>query len=342
MSLSRRLIAPIAAAIVAVSLAACTTHSSTTAASNSGVHPIKLAVVLGGLQNDGGFNQLAADAAHNLEKKGDVTVSIKESVTTASDAEAAFRQYASQGYDLILGWGLDFSNSVFKVAEELPKSHFIATGSADILQKDTANVETWSYDSAQQGYLTGFVAGKTGLSPVGVVDGELAPFNEVSYKALTLGLKEANPTATELQPIFTGNWEDANLANQAAKAQVAAGAKLIITAAEGYTPGVLSAAKGAGVATIGASSTSSSDAKSVNVGLVTLDFTPTLEQIVKHEQKGDFGKHSYLSTIQNKGLIFADFNQVAAAPKLTSGIQSEIDQLAKDLASGAVKIPALN
>lgn len=341
MTLSRRILAPIAAAIVAVALAACSGAASP-AATDSGDEPIKLAVVLGGLQNDGGFNQLAADAAHKLEDEGEVEVSITESVTAASDAEATFRQYAAQGYDLILGWGLDFSNSIFKVAEELPDSHFIATGSADILDKATDNVETWSYDSAQQGYLLGWVAGKTGLSPIGVVDGQLAPFNETTYKALTLGLAEANPDATELEPIFTGSWEDANLANQAAKAQIASGAQLIVTGAEGYTSGVLSAAKDAGIATLGASGTSSSDAADVNVGLVTLDFTPTLSEIVGHIQNGDFGSHSYLSTIENKGLIFAGFNPVGAAPKLTADIESQIQDLADKLASGEITIPAIS
>ncbi|MEF2976257.1 BMP family ABC transporter substrate-binding protein [Subtercola sp. YIM 133946] len=339
---SRKLLAIGIAAALTIGFTACSSSASTSSSSStSSAAPIKVAVVLGGLSNDGGFNQIAADAANALKGQGDIDVSIKESVTTDSDAEAAFRQYASQGYDLVVGWGLDFSDSIFKVAQELPNTHFVATGSAGILQKSTANVETWSYASDQQGYLTGWVAGKTGLSPVGVVDGELAPFNEVSYKALTLGLKDANPSATELQPIFTGNWEDANLANQATKAQVASGAKLIITAAEGYTPGVLSAAKDAGIATIGASSTSSSDASDVNVGLVTIDWTPTLTDIVNDVKTSAFGSKSYNSTIANKGLVFTDFNQVGAAPQLTADIENQINDLAAKLASGAVTIPAV-
>lgn len=338
----RSLIAPLVAVTVVAALAACSSGTPAKSDPTSGTAPIKVAVVLGGLANDGGFSQYAADAAHSLEKDGEITVQIRESVTTSSDAEAAFRQYASQGYDLIIGWGLDFANSIFTVAKELPKAHFVATGSADILKKATANVETWTYASDQQGYLTGWVAGKTGLSPIGVVDGELAPFNEVSYKAVSVGLKAANPDATELKSIFTGSWTDPSLASQATKAQIAAGAKLIITGAEGYTPGVLSAAKAGGVATLGASSTSSSDAKAVNVGLVKLDFTPTLKEVVERLKKKDFGNHSYTSTIANKGLIFADINKTPNAPALPSDLAAQVNELAKKLASGAVTIPAIN
>ncbi|MGW0036003.1 BMP family ABC transporter substrate-binding protein [Gordonia sp. NPDC003376] len=302
----------------------------------------KVAIILGGLANDGGFNQYGADAVHNLEKDDKVTAQIRESVHTDADAQAALRQYAADGYDLIIGWGLDFANSVFSVAKEFPQAHFLATGSADILAKTTANVETWTYASDQQGYLLGWVAGKAGLSPTAVVDGQLAPFNEITYKAFSVGLKTTNPAATELKPVFTGSWEDPALANQATKAQIAAGAKLIVTGAEGYTSGVIAAAKEAGVATIGASATSSSDAAEVNIGSVALDFTPTLAEAVGRVEAGTFGDHGYTSTIANKGLVFTGYHRVAAAPGLPADLEAQTTQLAADLAAGKVTIPPIS
>lgn len=299
----------------------------------------KVAIVLGGVATDGGFNQYAADAVHALEKKDNLDVQIRESVANPSDAEPIFRQFASEGYDLVIGWGLGFSDAVFKVAKELPDTHFVATGGPDILEKATKNVETWTYATDQVGYLTGWFAGKTQLSPVAVVDGELAPFNEISYRYLTVGLKDANPAAVELKPVFTGSWEDAQLAAQATKAQADLGAKLIVTAGEGFTPGVISAAKTAGIATIGASNASSADAKSVNVGLVKLDFTPTLQEIVTAVKDGKFGNHSYTSTIGNKGLVLGDVNTVAAAPNVPADLAAQVSELAAKLASGEFVLP---
>ncbi|MFT4043273.1 MAG: BMP family ABC transporter substrate-binding protein [Gordonia sp. (in: high G+C Gram-positive bacteria)] len=323
---------------IVLAVAGCSPEADTKKASSEP----KVAILLGGLANDGGFNQYGADAVHNLEKAHKITAQVRESVTTDSDAQAALRQYASQGYDLVIGWGLDFANSVFTVAKEFPNAHFLATGSADILAKTTSNVETWTYASDQQGYLLGWVAGKAGLSPYGVVDGELAPFNEASYKAFAVGFKATNPTAIALKPVFTGSWEDPSLANQATKAQIASGAKLIVTGAEGYTPGVIAAAKAAGVATIGASAKSSSDAASVNIGYVKLDFTPILAEAVEHVSAGKFGKHGYTSTIANHGLIFADYHKVAAAPGLPDDLEAQTQQLAADLAAGRVTIPPIS
>lgn len=335
----RSLLIPALALGTVVALTACSSGApaDNTAPEND---TLKVAVVLGGLSNDGGFNQIAADAANAIQDDGRIEVSIKESVTDSTDAEAAFRQYASQGYDLVIGWGLGFSESVFKVGEELPDTKFVATGSADILDKATDNVATWTYASDQQGYLTGWIAGKSGLSPIAVVDGQLAPFNEASYAAVSVGLAEANPDAVQLEPIFTGSWEDPTLANQAAQAQIAAGAKLIITAAEGFTSGVLSAAKDAGVATLGASNTSSSDAADVNLGLVTIDWTPVLSEIVDSIGSDDFAGTSYTSTIENKGLVLRDFNQVDAAPKFPADIEDQINDLAARITSGEISITA--
>lgn len=341
MNLRTAAIPALAAAAALVLLAGCSSTPSASSTSSAAASDVpKVAVILGGLQNDGGFNQYVADAAKTLVDEGKITLSVRESVTTPTDSEPIMRQYAAEGYDLIIGWGLDFSDSVFKVAGEDPDTEFVATGGEDILDRATDNVETWTFSSEQSGYLTGWVAGKSGATTVGVVDGQLASFNETTYKYVSYGLKASNPDVTELDPIFTGSWDDTALANQAAKAQIAAGADLIITGAEAYTPGVLSAAKDAGIATLGASSTSSSDAAEVNIGYVKLDFTPSLREIVANVVSGDYAGKSYISTIDNGGLIFADLNEVAAAPGITADLGDEITQLGKDIADGTVEIPA--
>jgi basic membrane protein A len=337
-----RLAIPLAIAASAIVLTACsTTPSSAPSDSESGSSDSapKVAVILGGLANDGGFNQYVADAANALADSGDITVTFRESVTTATDSEPIMRQYAADGYDLIIGWGLGFSDSVFKVAEEDPETNFVATGGEDILEQATDNVETWTFSSQQSGYLAGWVAGKSGATTVGVVDGELAAFNETTYKYVSYGLAQTNPDVTELKPIFTGSWEDPTLANQAAKAQIAAGADLIITGAEGYTSGVLSAAKQAGVATLGASLTSSSDAADVNIGFVKLNFLPALTSIVENVVADDFAGKSFIATIDNGGLIFADLNPVAAAPGVTDELATQIEELGKQIVDGTVVIP---
>lgn len=299
----------------------------------------RVAIVMGGLKNDGGFNQYAATAGDALERQGRISLRIRESITSAASGEAVLRQFAAAGFDLVIGWGLAMSEPVFKVAADLPGSRFVATGSADILKRATANVETWTFAADQAGYLGGWVAGKSCLSPVAVVDGQLAPFKELQYRYFSLGLRTTNPQVRELKPIFTGNFEDPQLAAQATRAQASLGAKLIVTASEGFSSGVIAAAKAAGVATIGVSASASMDAAAVNLGQVKLDWRPTLEEIVTGLEGGHFGNRSHVSTIANKGLFFGDVGHPTVAPAMPADILQQVNALAADLASGRASLP---
>lgn len=339
MSVFRKLSA-IALVPAVLALAACTSAAATETEAGAADGDVKkVALVLGGLSNDGGFNQYAADAVHTLEEEGLIEVQISESIANPADAEPLFRQYGAQGFDLVIGWGLGFSESVFTVAKELPDTNFIATGANTILEEATDNVETWTYDFNQHGYLQGWVAGKADLDTWGIVDAVLAPYNEPAYEAFRVGIEATNPGTTELQPIFTGSADDTLLANQAAKALISQGADLIVGAAGGNNQGIVSAAIEAGISTIGLSNVASADAPKANLGVVEIDFTPTLREIVGHLVAGEFGNTGYISEIQNKGLIFAPSTEIQNAPAFPSDIAAQVNTLADQLASGDVKLP---
>lgn len=322
------------AAVLAVQLTACSAGDDKRAP--VGAVP-KVAIVLGGSANDRGFNQVAADAAHELQKRGEISFQVSDNVTNA-EAEAKLRQYATSGYDLVIGWGLGFSDTVFKVAKQVPNARFIATGGADILAKATASVETWTYDALQLGYLMGYIAGTTQLSPVGVVDGEQVPFLQAQWHGFGQGLTAANPSVRQLPPVYTGSFEDAQRGGQATTAQIAAGAKLIATNAEGYSAGVASAAQAAGIATIGLAKSTSAAAASVNIGQVKTDLLPILTEWTARLKSATFGNQGTTSTIANRSLVPADLTKVAAAPGMPADLDQRISDLAERLRAGAVTI----
>jgi basic membrane protein A and related proteins len=133
---------------------------------------LKVAVLTPGLTNDGSFNQAAADAVKKLAAEGLITVEVREKLADPAASEPVIRQYAAKGYDLIIGHGIELSEPILKVAAEFPKTHFAASGGPDLAGKLTANVDGWTYDFGQQGYLGGFVAGKLKSGNViGIVGG---------------------------------------------------------------------------------------------------------------------------------------------------------------------------
>ena len=72
------------------------------------------------------------------------------------DAGSAARQYASKGFDVIIGHGAQYKNLITEMAEEFPKVSFAFGTSADVGAK---NVFTYMPQSEETGYLNGLIAG---------------------------------------------------------------------------------------------------------------------------------------------------------------------------------------
>jgi basic membrane protein A len=71
---------------------------------SEGAVPLKVALCVTGSVNDGGWSQSAYEGLRMAEKELGVKVAYTENVQVP-DMEATFVDYASQGYDLIIGHG---------------------------------------------------------------------------------------------------------------------------------------------------------------------------------------------------------------------------------------------
>jgi basic membrane protein A len=321
-------------AVLAVMAAGCTSTTDTSTTPGT----TRVAIVLGGLQNDGGFNQTGASAVRALQDEGQIAGQVRESVATARDAEPIVRQFAAEGYDLVIGWSATFADSLYQVAGEFPRTKFMVTGDATDKQKTTPNVETWNYSAEELGYLLGWIAGQTKLTPIGAVDGQPLPSQQRKWRGFELGVHAVNPSAEVRAPVYIGSWEDAQAANQATVAQLGSGARLIATNSEGYSPGVAAAAAARNVATVGMSSTTSDAAKKVNVGRARIDMLPILRIVLDRVKKGTFGGQTSVATIANKSLVLDTITKVEATPALPADLQARAAELAQQLADGKIKI----
>jgi basic membrane lipoprotein Med (substrate-binding protein (PBP1-ABC) superfamily) len=298
---------------------------------------LKVALLTPALTNDGSFNQAAADAVKKLVADGLITVEIREKMADPATSEPTIRQYAAKGYDLVIGHGIELSEPILKVAAEFPKGHFAASGGPDLAGKLTANVDGWTYDFGQQGYLDGFVAGKLkGITAIGMVGGPQLPFIVAAHNGFRAGVKDAGSTA-KLTETYTGSFDDAQKAAEATRGLIEEGAKLVWTSGDGIGNGVAAAAANAGVATLGVTGDAGGLAKKVNVASVVLDMLPTYRAYVDDIASNSFGKKFFVSGLGNKGLVLTKVNDVGGlAP---SDLQKEVDALVAQIASGEKKLP---
>jgi basic membrane lipoprotein Med (substrate-binding protein (PBP1-ABC) superfamily) len=297
---------------------------------------LKVALLTPGLTNDGGFNQVALEAAKKLAKEGLITYELREKMRDPATSEPVIRQYASRGYDLIIGHGIELSEPILKVAKDFPKVHFAASGGPDLANKLIANVNGWTYDFAQQGYLSGWVAGKLGIAKVGIVGGPQLPFILAAHAGFKAGLKDTNPTA-EVVETFTGSFDDVQRAAEAARGQIGQGVKLIWTSGDGIGNGVAAAANQAGIHTLGVTGDAGGLAKKVNIASVELDMYPTFKAYADGVKAGSFGKKFFVSGLANHGLVLTPINKVDKG--VPADLDKQVDALVKELASGTKKLP---
>ncbi len=251
------------ASVMAISLTACGSTSSSTAQADSSsaeststesttdessstetstVSGLKVALLLSGAANDQGWNQSAYEGALAACEKYGYELSYSENLTTA-DIASAFADYASSGYDVIIGHGYEFGDPALEVAETYPDVKFICTeadASAD-------NVASYVMACEQTAYVEGIIAASTSKSgkigAIGPIQGDSLVKIINGYED---GAKSVNPDI-DVQTAWTNSYTDTQLAQEAAKAMIENGADVIKHCANACGNGAISAAVDANV-----------------------------------------------------------------------------------------------
>jgi simple sugar transport system substrate-binding protein/basic membrane protein A len=289
------------------------------------------------LTNDGSFNQVALEAVQRLQREGAITYELRERMADPATSEPVVRDYATKGFDLIIGHGIELSEPILKVAPEFPKLHFSISGGSDVVTKATANVEAWTYSFAEQGYLSGFVASKLGASTIGIVGGPQLPFIVAAHTGFKAAVQESSPQ-TKVLEVFAGSFDDAQKASEATKGIVAQGGKVVWCSGDGICNGVAAAANEASVLTLGITGDAGGLQKKVNVASVELNMYPTFKSYVDRAASEQFGNKAYISNIANEGLVLTPVNPVSS--QVPTDLQAQVDKLVADLKSGVRKLPS--
>src|SRR5437899_1689311 len=84
------------------------------------------------------------EAVQRLQVGRALTYGLRGRMADPATSEPVVRDYATRGFDLIIGHGIELSEPVLKVAGEFPQVHFTISGGSDVVTKPTANVEAWT------------------------------------------------------------------------------------------------------------------------------------------------------------------------------------------------------
>ena len=203
---------------------------------------LKVALLLSGAANDQGWNQTAYEGTQKACEKYGYELAYTENLEVA-DSSAAFADYASAGYDVVIGHGYEFGDPALEVAETYPDTKFICTeadASAD-------NVASYVMACEQTAYVEGIIAASTSesgkLGAIGPIPGDSLVKIINGYED---GAKSVNPDI-EVQTAWTNSFVDTQLAQEAAKAMIDNGVDVIKHCANACGNGAMTAAVEAGI-----------------------------------------------------------------------------------------------
>jgi basic membrane protein A and related proteins len=271
---------------IAAALLACAGKDSAPAASAE--HPsgkrFRVALLTPGPISDQSWNGGAYQGLLRIKDSLNASISHIQTKTPA-EFEEQFRQYGSQGYDLVFGHGFEFQDAAKRVGPDFPKTIYITTSSSS----SGGNVGGMEFGFADASYLAGMLAGAmTKSNVIGVIGGtELPPVTE-SFAAFEEGAKTTNSKVQVLRS-YVGNWEDVSAGKEQALAQIGRGADIIFQNADAAGLGVFQAARETRKALIvGSNSNQNTVAPEITIGSVVIDLPHAFITVAREVKEGRF------------------------------------------------------
>jgi len=288
--------------ISAMFLTACapaaTPAAAPTTAPASGEHH-KVAMVLPGEKTDEAFNQYTYEGMLRAAKDNpNIETAYKEDVTQDQQLQV-IRQFAQEGYDIIIGQGGQFGDALETVAKEYPKVNFVFSVATDTGGVPNVTAVTVSY--AHAGYLAGVMGcNVTKSNKIAMVTGQWYDPHKQFLAAFQKGAETCGKDV-KVSSVATGDWADVDKARQASLALIADGNDVLVPLLDAAYVGVLSAAQDSkNVLIVGAVTDCSKVAPTVTVGSVVFNWN----ELGYEEAAGKFvdGKSHVLGMADN-GII---------------------------------------
>jgi basic membrane protein A len=298
--------------------------------------PLRVAIVTPSATTDMAFSQSMFDALKTVQKEmggeSALKIAYSENMFKVPDAAAAIRDYASQGYDIVIANGSQYGASVEDIARDFPKTTF-AWGT-DVNTFGLPNVYSYTAAAEQGGYVNGVLAAKLTKSRVIGVTGPVEVGDAKTYvSGFIQGVAAADPKI-RVSKTWTGSFSDVALMAEAAKTHIAAGAD-VLTGSSQAVVGSIGAAKATGrVLWFGTQHNQTALAPQIVVASQQYDWTGVVKQIISQRKAGKLGGQAYIATLSNGGLKIV-YNP---AYKLPPAVKAAADKVIKDISSGALKI----
>ncbi len=273
----------------------------------SGLEQVRVAVVMPSTITDLAWSQAIYDALKRIQAEAggeeNFEIAYTENMFNVTDAAAALRDYAADGYDLVIAHGTQYGTSLFEIAPDFPDTSFawgtaVDTGTSQGLN----NVFAYEARAEEGGFVNGVLAAN--LSETGIL-GVVGPVEAGDAKLYIDGfVAGAKFVSADIQVnvSYTGSFGDTALAAEAANTHLQAGADILTGSAQ-QVVGAIGVANEKGVLWMGTQSDQSPLAPDIVAASQLYDWDGVLTDILQKHQAGELGGTAYKLTLKNGGLV---------------------------------------
>ena len=295
---------------------------------------LKIALVLPSTVDDMAWAQSMYEALKKMQSqsKDGIELAVSERMGKPVDAGAAIRQYATQGFDIIIAHGAQYQSVVKEIAPEFPKITFAyGTGFQ-------SGPNIFAYDpQAQEGaYVMGILAAKMSKSKIVGIVGPVEAGDAIKYnKGFMMGVAAAGGDV-KTRIAYTGSFNEIVKAGEIAKTHMDAGADFLTGSSQQAVGAIKAVAGKPGTYWLSTDMDQSMVAPDSVLASQVYNWEKVLTKILDLRKKGTLGgQHLTLSFAD--GMLELKYN-----PKLEGKIPQEakaaVEKAKKDIAAGTLKI----
>ena len=297
--------------------------------------PFRVAVVMPSAINDLAFSQSMYDALLRVQEDmggaDAFEIVYSENMFVVDDAAAAIRDYASQGFDLVIAHGSQYGSSLQEIAPDFPDTSFAWGTTVDTFGQP--NIFAYEAASQEGGYVNGVVAASLTTSDIMGVVGPIETGDAKLYvDGFKAGVLATNPDIT-VNVNYIGSFSDVALASEAATTHISAGADVLTGTAQ-MVVGAIGKAEEANVLWFGTQSNQTSLAPSIVVASQVYHWEVMLHEMIDLINSGTLGGQSFTANLANGGEV-VEFNPDYALP---ADVQALADETIKGITDGTITI----
>jgi basic membrane protein A len=300
--------------------------SPVTSSGTSSAQPFKVAMLVTGPANDGGWDSAAMAGLAKIKANLGAQTAYTENVAQSDQAQI-MRNYASEGYNLIIGDGFEYSDALKQVASEYPNVKFAGIGS----EGTAPNLAVMTLRYGEDGYLLGVLCGSlTKTNKIGIVTATPDPTGKAEFDNVKTEAQAIDPKAT-VTIAYTGSWSDVAKAKEAALAQIADGCDIIIADCDVSNKGVFQAVVEKNVQAVGWSEDQHDQAPNNILTSAVEDMSTLVYLAGEYYQNGTFTGQVYALGVKEGAQGLGSFDQ-AVPPAL----QATLKQDEQSIANGSI------